>query len=55
MLWWPLFFNSSILTTKKHIMHNAHRGAEAWGILGVNTPTFWAYTPHFLEGLKNGS
>ena len=32
------------------------RGAEAGDILGVNTPPlFWAYNPHFLEGLKNGS
>ena len=39
-------------------MNDFKQGAEAGGILGVNTPPpplFWAYNPHFLEGLKNGS
>ena len=37
---------------------NLHSGAEAGGILGVNNPDFFGlttYTPHILEGPKNGS
>ena len=38
------------------IIYALHRGAEAGGNLGVNTPpTFLGLHPHFLEGLKNGS
>ena len=42
------FMPADNATSTKTFLYFSLSGAEAGGILGVNTP-------HFLEGLKNGS